>query len=748
MHFAPLTAEHVAQIAQQHLRQPLADLVIDDLSALCTHAHLEPGEVLIRQGEDGTDLYLILQGLVRVHVESPDREPTLLEEIGPGGVTGEMALLTGQRRSATVVAIAPTDVARLARADFERLAARHPRALHQFLERIVPRLHRNQLVRILAELFGEIDADALPSIEPHLERVHLAGGEELFHAGDSGDDAFIVIDGRLRVVAHDATGAERVLEEVGRGGAVGELALLTGERRAATVYAVRDTDLLRLSRAAFDRLLDHHPRAMMQIARAAAWRLRRAAQGTARGGRLPTAFAVVGSAPDVPLAEFARRLADTLAASGATLRLGSDDVDRMLANTGIAQCGEGSIVHESMAAWMSGLERDHRFLVLEADNGMTPWTRRCLRQSDRVLVVARAERDRALTDVEKQIAELAPKARVELVLVQSNDTTRPAGTTAWLANRKIAAHHHVRLARDNDMRRLARRVSGTALGLVLGGGGARGFVHIGALRALDEAGVEVDTVGGTSFGALIAAAYARGYPIDELIALARTFASPKKLLDRTLPIVALMRGRKVTNLYRHLFGDTLAEDLWTPFFAISSDLTRATAVVHSTGPLWEIVRASTALPAVFPPLLDSDSGVLVDGGVMNNMPLDVMRELCESGTVIGVNPMPTHDRPRNYSFGPSVSGLDALAGRLRLFGTRTRAPSILGSVMRATEINSANRMRQPAYRALADVLIEPPVENIPILAFDRYKEIIDIGYRAAREQIGAWQQTSMAGLAD
>jgi predicted acylesterase/phospholipase RssA len=160
------------------------------------------------------------------------------------------------------------------------------------------------------------------------------------------------------------------------------------------------------------------------------------------------------------------------------------------------------------------------------------------------------------------------------------------------------------------------------------------------------------------------------------------------------------------------------------------------------------VRASTALPAVFPPLLDGNSGVLVDGGVMNNMPLDVMRELCESGTVIGVNPMPTHDRPRNYSFGSSVSGLDALAGRLKLFGARTRAPSILGSVMRATEINSANRMRQPAYRALANLLIEPPVENIPILAFDQYEAIIDIGYRAAREQIGAWQETSMAGLAN
>jgi NTE family protein/lysophospholipid hydrolase len=747
VHFAPLTPDLAGLLAQQHLQQPFADLLVDDLAAVVEHARLEPGEVLIRQDEPDADLFLILRGRVRVHVEHPDREPTILEEIGAGGVTGEMALLTGQRRSATVVAIAPTDVARLGRADFERLAASHPRALQQFLERILPRLQRNQLVRMLTELFGEMDAAALAAIEQHLDWIQLPGGRELFHAGDSGDEVFIVINGRLRVVIDDGKGAERVLEEVGRCGAVGELALLTGEPRAATVYAVRDTDLLRLTRAAFDRLLDHHPRAMMQIARSAAWRLRREAKGVSRTGTTPTVFAVIAASGDVPRAEFTQRLAATLAATGATLRLTSDDVDRLLANPGVAQSGHDSVVHASLVAWMGGLERSHRFVVLQADPTMTAWTQRCLRQADRVLVVARADGDPACTPIEKAVAEVAPKARVELVLLHANATTRPAGTPAWLASRRVAAHHHVRLGRDEDLRRLARRVTGKPLGVVLGGGGARGFVHIGVLRALGEAGIEIDAIGGTSFGAMIAAAHAHGYQVAELIELARTFASPGKLLDRTLPIVALMRGRKVTLLFRHLFGDVLAEDLWIPFFAISSDLTRAQAVVHSSGALWHAVRASTALPAVFPPLLDGNIGVLVDGGVMNNMPLDVMRTLCESGIVIGVNPMPTHDRPRQYVFGPHVSGIEALLGRLGLFGVRTRTPSILGSVMRATEINSANRMRQPIYRNLADVLIEPPVEKIPILAFDQYAAIIDIGYRAAVDAIAAWQRASTAGTA-
>ena len=428
MHFGPLTPDLAALLAEQHLQQPLADLVLEDLTAAVAHAHLEPGDVLIRQDETGADLFLILRGRVRVQVEQSGREPAILEEIGAGGVTGEMALLTGQRRSATVVTIAPTDVARLARADFERLAARHPRALEQFLERILPRLQRNQLVRMLTELFGELDAAAIAAIEPHLDWIHLPGGGELFRAGDTGDEVFIVINGRLRVVIDDGDGRERVLEEVGRCGAVGELALLTGEPRAATVYAVRDTDLLRLTRAAFDRLLDHHPRAMMQIARAAAWRLRREAKGARHDSTPPTVFAVVAAAADVPLSEFTQRFAATLAATGATLRLASDDVDRLLGNPGIAQSDQHSVVHASIVAWMASLERSHRFVVLQGDAGMTAWTQRCLRQADRVLVVVRADGDPAPTPIEKAIAEVAPKARIELALLHASATARPSGT--------------------------------------------------------------------------------------------------------------------------------------------------------------------------------------------------------------------------------------------------------------------------------------------------------------------------------
>ena len=601
---------------------------------------------------------------------------------------------------------------------------------------------RAQLDTVLAGVFGDLDDAALAAVAARLHWTSLPGGATLFRQGDGGDDVFVVVNGRLRTVIDDPERGTRVLEEVGRGAAVGELALLTGETRAATVLAVRDSDLVRLPKAAFDALLEHHPHAMMRIARSAAMRLRRSSQLPSRGGTAPVTFALVPAGPGAPLAALARRLAASLGGAGEIALVTAGDVGDALGRPDIAQAGDGDHGHDAVVAWLSAQEREHRHVVLQADAAWTPWTRRCLRQADRVLVVARAHDDPAPGEIEVAMRAAANTPRVELVLVHDDATARPAGTAAWLAPRNVATHHHVRLGVDGDVARLARRVGGRATGLVLGGGGARGFAHIGMLRALAEDRIDIDLVGGTSIGALIAAAHAHGLSVDDMMEIARSFASRRKLLDRTLPLTSLMSARKVTAFYRHLFGDALVEDLWTPLFAVSSSLSRARAVVHRAGPIWHTVRASTAIPAIFPPLLDHDGDVLVDGNVMNNMPLDVMREWCEGGTVIGVNPMPTDDKMKRYNFGPSLTGWEALKGR---FGwSATRAPSILGSVMRATEINSANRMRLASFRGLADLLVEPALGSYPILAFDQFEPIIDIGYRGAREALDAWRAARVA----
>jgi predicted acylesterase/phospholipase RssA/CRP-like cAMP-binding protein len=727
-------------LLDRHLAPPFPPEAAADLIGVLRGVRLAPGEFLMRQGDSGEDVFLLVDGHLRVEVGRADGGTTPTGEICEGDVVGELALLTGQPRSASVIATRACELARLSRDDFERLAPHHPEALSIFLRRLLPRLKRTQVIRVLTELFGELDPAAIPDFLDRLVWRELPGGASLFTQGERSDDVFIVVNGRLRVSASDPgqPGGVRVIEEAGRGHAVGELALLTGEPRAASATAVRDSDLLQLSRRDFDALLDVHPRAMLQVARAAAWRLRSGSRGSV-SYMAPGTFALVGTRPGLPLLQVAQALRSALAGTGSVALLSSAEVDHQLGRPGIAQVGIDDAIHESIVAWLAAVERDHRFLVLVADPGDTAWTRRCLRQADRVVLVGRADDNPAPGDNERTMEAMGLPARTELVLLHDPSVSRPASTAAWLAPRKVAAHHHVRLGNARDEGRLARRVSGQATALVLGGGGARGFSHIGVLRAIEEAGVDIDLVGGTSIGSVIAAGHAHGLGYEQQMELAAAFASRRKLMDRTLPVVALMKGAKLTRLYRLMFGEGAIEDLWMPFFAVSSGLSRAEAVVHERGSLWRAVRGSTAVPAIFPPLIAEDGEVLVDGNVMNNMPLDLMRERVEGGTLIGVNPMPIEPRMRTYRCGPSVSGWQALLGKWGLFGVKVRAPSIFGAVMRATEINSANRMRQTSFRQLADVLIEPPVGDYPILDYGQFRPIVEAGYRAGQEAMREWQ---------
>jgi predicted acylesterase/phospholipase RssA len=287
---------------------------------------------------------------------------------------------------------------------------------------------------------------------------------------------------------------------------------------------------------------------------------------------------------------------------------------------------------------------------------------------------------------------------------------------------------------------LARRLAGCAVGLVLGGGGARGFAHIGVLRAIEEAGVPVDVIGAASMGAVVGAAYALDRTGPEMEALAATFASRRRLLDPTLPLTSFLASGKVTRVLRELYGEARIEDLWRPFFAISSNLSKSEPMVHRGGLLWEAVRASSAIPGTFAPML-VDGDLVVDGGVLNNLPIDVMRETVETGVVIGSNVVPARvggrEGRRPYRFGPSVSGFRVLLSRLP-FGPSLRAPGLLSILTRSTEIGSAWRARSASFRRHADLLVEPAMGRFRILDFDAWREILAAGEESGREQVRAW----------
>ena len=694
-------------------------------------------EALFRQGEPGDAMYVLTRGRLQITVESPDGTELVIDELEPGVTVGEMALLTGQPRVATVSAAEEAELVRLSRAAFDRLTAKNPAAMKRFAEAIVPRLQRTQLVDVLNALLGPLTTPALHEMQARLEWRHLANGETLFRPGDPGDSLYIVVNGRFARVAQHPDGQTRVVGEVSRGELIGELELLAGGVHATTVLAVRDSDVVRLTRPSFEHLLEQYPHAMMRIAQTMARGLQSGLASPSRQGSTVVALSVIPVSRDVPLRAFAQRPVDELVRSGPALYLNSERIDSLVGKQGIAQTPEDHPANITLASWLSRQESQYRYIVYEADPVWSDWTSRCVRQADRILLVGRAELDPGPGAIETEIRQLRVAGRQDLVLLQPESRPHPTGTAKWLEARSVETHHHVRLHRDADIARLVRRLTGRSLGLVLGGGGARGWAHIGVIRALEEVGLHADLVGGTSMGALMAAGYVQGMDPDVLIDIGKRFGSPRKLFDYTIPLISLFTGKKLTHLLHTTCGDVHIEDLWCPFFSVSSSLTRARSVVHRQGPLWKAVRASISIPGVFAPLVDAGE-LLVDGGLTNELPVDVMCELVEGGTVIASTVAPERELAAPYAWGSSISGWTVLRRRLNPFTETPRPPSILEILSRSKEISNVYQRRMQL--SLADLVIASPVGQFAGMDFRPVEAIAEVGYQAGRQAIEAWRR--------
>jgi len=416
--------------------------------------------------------------------------------------------------------------------------------------------------------------------------------------------------------------------------------------------------------------------------------------------------------------------------------LDSQRFDEQFGRTGAAQLPAEHPTSTVINYWLTDIEQSNSYLILDADRTLTEWTRRCLRQADRVVLVTAAG-DATDPDLFSPLMAQTIKTSLlhsapDLVLIQPEGVSRPAHTARWLSGLRLHTFHHVRMGEKRDFSRLARRLTGRAVGLVLSGGGARGFVHVGVIRALEEAGQEIDLIGGTSMGALLGALYAMNRNYEDILELVRTFSSPKKLMDYTIPFTSLVASYKVNRLLKELFGEVEIEDLWKNYFCVSSNLSQGEPVIHEVGSLWEAVRASIAIPGIFVPVL-RDGEVLVDGGVMNNFPIDIMRRRTEGGFVIGVNASPKKDLTGRFKFGPAISGWDLLWSKVNPLAPKIHAPSVFSNLIRVTEASSV--YRNSLNLAEADLLISPPVEAYATLAFNDYEKIIEEGYKAAQSKI-------------
>ena len=714
--------------------ETLSDLAVE-MSMLVLHDH----DTLIRQNDRGATLCVVSSGVLGVTWIDEAGTERLLPDVLPGGIVGEVSVLSDAPALATVCARGEVHLAQLSRAGFDRFAARSPIGAIDLVAALRTRLHRHALRFALhrTPTFRDLDSQLLTDLETELEPVSLYGGEWILREGEPGDSIYIVLSGRLQVFRRSSSGEETVLAELGPGETVGEMALIAGETRSADVRAVRDTQLARLSRPAIERLLVRHPMAtLLLLARGPVSRVRRMSSGAAHLAPVAT-IAIVPAGPDAPLEAFGERLCDSLSRLGTTLRVSSALVDRQLGREGAAQAFDRHGQGGRLLEWLAEQELEHRFVVYQSDPRLTPWTERTIRQADHVVVVADAGADPRPGEIEtdwldQQSGHLVPRT---LALVY-RDGAVPSNTARWLSPRPaIVRHLHVRVDDRGDFDRVARLLTGRAVGLVLGGGFARGLAHVGVLKAFRELGIPIDAIGGSSMGAMVGAQHLLGWDGDRIVReLSTSFA--KSLDDITIPFVAFKRGGKYSRTVQRFFGDARIEDLWLPYFCTSSNLNRADLKIHTTGSLAAALLATTRAPGIFPPVV-IDGELHVDGGLINNVPVDVMKTFSNQGIVVGVDVSPPHEIKPVVDYGDDISGWHAIWNRFNpTRAKRSYRPSILLVLMRLIEFGGISYRLKAASHA--DVYISPDVLRFKRNDFHVAQEIADVGYAAARASLTEW----------
>lgn len=526
----------------------------------------------------------------------------------------------------------------------------------------------------------------------------LPGGATLMEAGETSGMLYMLRAGRLAAIQRQPGAQPRLLNMIWPGEGIGEISLLADIPHTASVVALRDCEILSMSRASFLAVAEQQPAVILELVRTL---IRRLSQpGVARR---PSTFGFAAIGEGVDVRSFSEHLARHVRGHGSSVLI----VD--------------AISESQTAEWFSGLEQDHDHVFYVAEAGETAWATVCGRQSDWLFQLAPG--DSRPPDLPPALSP-GPLKRSDLVLLHASRIVPALSAAAWRKVVFAERVHHVCHGDSHDLARLARQLTGRATGLVLSGGGARGYAHIGAIRALREHGVPLDFVGGTSMGAVIAAGVALGWNDEEMEARVReAFVDTNPLDDIALPMLALTRGLKVEERLSTHFGDVDISDFRVPFFCMSSDLTHGAPMLHDRGSLVQALRASIALPGILPPVCAGNT-VLVDGGVMRNLPADMMRAM-HAGPIVAVD----------VSIDAGISAKDLVLPRSLLgwvlSGEWRKGPPIISLLLRSATVTAERDLI--AARQTADVLILPKLESVEIRNWKALAPAAAAGYAAAKE---------------
>lgn len=748
----------------------LVDELATAMQAVGSNRQLDIGDVLCREGEASRQAFVIISGSVDARVSGHGGE-MVVERHGPGAIVGEVTTLIGGHRTATLIAAERSVITLVERDVLQSIFDAHPDAADAVIMRARERTDRSRVAALLSEELQAPDGSVVAAIADRVTWRSLEAGDELFQRGDAADAAYLVVSGRLGVsdlgpATRNATmrdGATRTIE-IGRGGIVGEFGLLEDRERSATVTALRDTELARLSAEDFRRLAHDHSSLAMGLVRRV---LDRSGEDSANAtSKRSFAIAVTAPVSEEIHGQLVTAITETLEQCGSTVRLTASSIDDTLRQPGISNVEAGGFGEIRLAELLHQAETDADHLILDTGVGLidsdTPdWSRRALRYGDQLVVISSPDPDDAEAAAIQALLDATPDRIPRwLALLHPRSCRQPSGTAAVRARFGVDEVLHLSGASRQEVARLARLAAGQGIGLVLSGGGARGHAHIGVYSVLDDLGVPVDRVIGASMGSIVAGTIGQQLSPDALLADMQGGAA--NLLDYTIPLVSLIKGERIVDVLEGQFDSWDIEDLWVPFSCVSTNLTTAKSVTHRTGPVSTAIRTSVAIPGVLPPVAH-DGHLLADGGVLDNLPVGQFANDPSIGVIIASDVAPPLGPSAKGDFGLSVSGwkvartrivskpLRSATRRLKRAVSRSSDaapvsesessssfPSLGTTLLRSLLIGSSRSRDEHLASGAIDLYLELDLRDIPLLDFAQVGPAAAAGQTQARTPVTEW----------
>ncbi|XP_037107932.1 patatin-like phospholipase domain-containing protein 6 isoform X4 [Syngnathus acus] len=728
--FTTVTCRSSSALFEEAQKEVLKLMRIEDPSLLngkVTLHHAKAGAVLARQGDQDVSLHFVLSGCLHVYQRMINKqEAVCLFVTHPGEMVGQLAVLTGEPLIFTIKAIRDCTYLKISKSDFYEIMREQPSVVLSAAHTVAIRM--SPFVR---------------QMDFAIDWMAVEAGRALYRQDDQSDCTYIVLNGRLRSVIRKANGKKELVGEYGRGDLIGVVEALTRQPRATTVHAVRDTELVKLPEGTLNNIKRRYPQVVTRLIHLLGQKI----LGNLQQGRGPfsgstlslpsmttsadvtnpasnlSTVAVLPVCDEVPINAFNLELSHALSAIGPTLLLTSDIIRERLGASAL-----DSIHEYRLSGWLAQQEDINRIVLYQTDNSMTPWTQRCIRQADCILIVGLGDQEPTVGELEQMLENTAVRALKQLILLHREDSPGPSRTVEWLNMRSwCSGHLHLKCPRrvfsrrspgklrevyekvfektadrHSDFSRLARELTGNSIALVLGGGGARGCSHVGVIKAMEEAGIPIDIVGGTSIGSFIGALYAEERSAVRTKQRAREWSKAmnsvfKTVLDLTYPITSMFSGSAFNTSIYKVFQDKQAEDLWLPYFNVTTDITASAMRVHQ------------------------------DADIARNM---------GAKTVIAID-VGSQDETDLCNYGDSLSGWWLLWKRINPWAEKVKVPDMAEIQSRLAYVSCVRQLEVVKKSAYCEY-IRPPIDRFKTMDFGKFDEIYDVGFQHGKLVFTGW----------